>query len=360
MIEPRKKIKIVPITPIDNLIKPQVYKTKSNSNPSPVEYKKRSTRLEKIKSTFLYWSKNANIDSYSKIFQYERNPCGKLFFTFILIISLVLTCLLLSSNVNEYLRYEIVTSIEKIYEIPSEFPTVTICHVNPFKDWRSAFIINDVMEENNMSGSDAFYTNENFIKINELAKMKVANPAFNYSASFNRYDSNTAEDKPFKREHLGFFKYEIEYCHWKNKNRLYANACFTNLHQYYSYQYGNCYQFNSGFDMNNHPIELAKTTASSSGDDNFHIQIRRNKDENKNFSFDPYADGFVVFIHNKSFEPTYGDGVFVKTGEYSSIAVKRTFIHKEPYPYSECSDLTSYKSELYDFILSLNRQVDMF
>ena len=60
--------------------------------------------------------------------------------------------------------------------------------------------------------------------------------------------------------------------------------------------------------------------------------------------------GMIVFIHNSSFRPTSSDGVFLKAGVSNYISVKRTFLRNPPKPYTDCTDLTSYSSELFDFI----------
>ena len=47
----------------------------------------------------------------------------------------------------------------------------------------------------------------------------------------------------------------------------------------------------------------------------------------------------------------------------TSIQVERTFIQKQPQPYSDCIDLTTYSSELYDYISKIGqayRQQDCF
>ena len=51
-----------------------------------------------------------------------------------------------------------------------------------------------------------------------------------------------------------------------------------------------------------------------------------------------YDFGFVVFVHNSSFSLT--KEVFIKPGEKTFIQVERTFIQKQPKPYSDCIDLT--------------------
>ena len=72
----------------------------------------------------------------------------------------------------------------------------------------------------------------------------------------------------------------------------------------------------------------------------------------------------LIFVHNKSFRPReLEEAFFIKPGEWSTIGIKRTFVKNEPEPYTDCKDLTSYSSELYDLIITSNkkyRQKDCF
>ena len=72
--------------------------------------------------------------------------------------------------------------------------------------------------------------------------------------------------------------------------------------------------------MSKHFIELAETTADASGDDSFRIQVKPTY--SNRYAVEPYTgEGFVVFVHNKSFKPVYEDGVFVKQGEFNAIKI---------------------------------------
>ena len=48
----------------------------------------------------------------------------------------------ISSNINEYLGYDVTTSIKIITESKAEFPTITICNINPFTTNEGLDLIN--------------------------------------------------------------------------------------------------------------------------------------------------------------------------------------------------------------------------
>ena len=63
-----------------------------------------------------------------------------------------------------------------------------------------------------------------------------------------------------------------------------------------------------------------------------------------------------VFVHNRTLRPRFlSEGINAKTGDLTNIVIKRTFVENTPSPYTQCSDLTYYSSELYDHIIKSKR-----
>ena len=132
-----------------------------------------------------------------------------------------------------------------------------------------------------------------------------------------------------------------------------GSNCNNDLHWYWSYKYGNCFQFNAGLNYDNNNIDTRMTNGIANS-----LTIYINDFTNSNFtSFGNEGGlGIVVFVHNNSLKPReLEEGVYIKPGEKSFIGVKRTFVENAPLPYTQCQDLTSYSSVLYDFIINSNR-----
>ena len=75
------------------------------------------------------------------------------------------------------------------------------------------------------------------------------------------------------------------------------------------------------------------------------------------------STGMVVFLHNQSYAPADQDRINVETGKETNIGIKRTFTYNQAAPYSECVDLGSFRSDLYDFMKTSQyayRQTDCF
>jgi hypothetical protein len=83
---------------------------------------------------------------------------------------------------------------------------------------------------------------------------------------------------------------------------------------------------------------------------------------NQNSFITTSSIGGVVFVHESKFEPT--DGVFVESRKNTFISIKKTITQKYPSPYSDCINLDSYNSDLYDYITKSQqkayRQQDCF
>ena len=157
------------------------------------------------------------------------------------------------------------------------------------------------------------------------------------------------------RKNLGFDISQINLCSY---GQIKCNL--SDFHWYWSYDYGNCWQYNSGLNFKNSKIDF-KNTNLEGRDYGLYIVIFPLISKNKFMT--TWDNGMVVFLHNSSYKPTSADAVYVKPGEMSFIAIKRVFTYNYPYPYSGCTDLSTYSSVLYNYIIESNqvyRQFDCF
>ena len=94
--------------------------------------------------------------------------------------------------------------------------------------------------------------------------------------------------------------FEITNCLFDEKN------CENDFDWYFSYKYGYCYQFNTGF--NSAKLKTLKSDDSESGIKLFIFLL--------NFNKCPIfrSNGLKVFIHNQSSYPENSKGVLVKHG----------------------------------------------
>jgi hypothetical protein len=116
---------------------------------------------------------------------------------------------------------------------------------------------------------------------------------------------------------------------------------------YFSYDYGNCLQFNSGFNDSGSTFELNKVDTEGK-QHGFSIVFGPLYSSNKYLS--SHVDGLIVYIHNQSVLPS--KFATADIGKETNIVVGRTFKSMKEKPYSECQDVNTINSE----IVRLNKQ----
>ena len=140
------------------------------------------------------------------------------------------------------------------------------------------------------------------------------------------------------------------------------NPCSSaDFEWYFDFHYGNCFKFNTGINSSGHSVPLKYSIIP--GEENGLFLSFMLPDIANQLS---YGDtiGLRIFVHNSSFRPASSESIILKPGSLTNIAVKRTIINKEPFPYSECIDLASFKyTGKFSYILESTktyRQSDCF
>jgi len=283
------------------------------------------TKRTLLKETFVEFSKRTSVNAYGKIFVYE-NAFVQITWLLILLASLSLTAYVVASNLLTYLM-STVSQTEIVNETPTEFPAVTFCDNNPFTT--KEFPDTDFADPRN----EDFEGVKSCIQLGlRLASSPLYDDEYRKKLGLNIERINSI-NKPFLPDY--------ESCSFNGID------CSNDLHWYWDYDYGNCYQFNVGFNLSKHSIELKKSNraGSSSG-----LQVNVVPLTNSQLITSLYPSGMVVFVHNASMRPLKSSGIFIETGKKTFISVRRTFINNVGSAYTQCQDLTTYSSRLYDFI----------
>ena len=288
-------------------------------NCRPQLKQKNSSKLREI---FLEWSKRSSVDCYGKIFEYETHSV-RVVWLFIFVASVSFTAFIVNNTIMEYFDHEVVSQIRVVYEKPVEFPAVTICNNNPFttKEAREIFLQN-------------YYVP----MYKDIISWPHALKLFKMLAS----ETESLSDET--RKSFGLNMDNIQKCTYGGVE------CKNDLHWYWSFEFGNCFQFNVGLNLTNNEINR-KYSRLEGMNDGLKFEIFPFTIDNEWSKFQ-YDFGFVVFVHNSSFRPTMSDAVMVRPGEATHISIARTFISNTPFPYSSCKELTAYNSHFYTFILN--------
>jgi hypothetical protein len=285
--------------------------------------------MEKLKAIFMAWSQSVDINCYTKMMAYRPNYKVQFIWLIILIGSTGATFYFISKSLIDYLKYEVVSQTTVINEVPTQFPAVTFCDNNPLSTEKAQIYMESIADANGLS------LFQSPMELTYLSQLNASSPS-------------TSDETRMK---LGLSLGQIT-CFYA------TNDCKNDLHWFWSFDYGNCYTFNSGLNLTSQKINLKDAYKYGKG---FGLNVIVNLiDMNKYIGSD--AKGLVVFVHNSSFKPSSKE-VFVKPGELTHIQVERKFVEKQPSPYSECIELNSYSSELYDYIVNSGqkyRQQDCF
>ena len=292
----------------------------------------KSRKYQIVKETFLEWSSRTDMNNYGKIFDYRGNLFGQIIWILVFLILTGLTAILIQMSIAAYLSYSVTTSYDIIYESPTDFPTITMCFGSPFSTSKGNNLLSKILQDITRTGMIGmpYYGDD----VNNLAKMYVSNPSYG--------DEN--------RQQLGLSINDVSTCKFNNKD------CLTDLHWIWSFYYGNCFQFNSGLNLTNQKIDLVQSTRT---DPEYGLNIEFSFDycnpNNGSGNNQPPTLDFIVFVHNSSNRVSSSTTfVQVPLNFKLTLAIERTFFSKIAAPYSDCKDLSSYSSSLYDFIIQTN------
>jgi hypothetical protein len=178
-----------------------------------------------IKKILNDYSSRVTFQCFPKIFQ-TNSLLLQVMWTLVFFLFSMVTSGLVIKNLLEYFEYQVITQIKIVHEIPTEFPTVTICDANPFTTKEAEYLIRNVTLNEYGTGIENFtygQFDENLGNITELMRLSISG-------------LNETQKKA-----LGLRKEEIWRCIYDKRP---CNKT-ADLMWNFSYRWGNCYQFNS-------------------------------------------------------------------------------------------------------------------
>ena len=232
-------------------------------------------------------------------------------------------------TIQTYLSYEFATKVSIVQEIPTEFPSISLCNLK-------------LLNRSNPRTKD-YINNTNYIsKANNYEQIRFA----------VAYDLNLTKST---KQELGFKIENMLLPGFGNKWCLFNNVpCDENDFTYFfHHSFGNCYSFNIGYYENETKYETRKISISGE------INGLRMEFFLGDPSVDTVAessDGLVISIHNKSITPfSKGSTVLATAGFYTHIIVDRNYVKKLSKPYGSClddvSENSSFSSKYFDYIV---------
>jgi hypothetical protein len=264
--------------------------------------------VPELKDYFTEWSKGTTVHGYPNIFR-TNNTSTKTLWIVLLLLSTILCSFMIIESIMDYLSFDVVTQIRVIAETPAEFPTITICNSNPFNTNASYDLMTGIYLNKTDQNLNLFYN-------------QAKNPSF---GDENRHllSANISD--------------MIVYCEFS-----YEKCNYADFSRFYMTNYGNCYRFNSGFNLSDHkvPIKKMKRGGYSSSFD-IHLFLH----EDIRFPINENHTSFRVNIENSTYIPSiFSNIIQIKPGVHTEIQLKKVIKSKLPAPYSDCQE--KYPNEL--------------
>ncbi len=220
-------------------------------------------------------------------------------------------------EVFSYFSYQVNSHTKKFYEMPTVFPTVTICNKNMYTTEHAHNFVERTLAENNLTIETYFKTSHH---------MDI------YATSLNRNYSNAFRKKLGKsiNEFILFCKYDDEFCN------LTQNFIWV-----YDKNYGNCFKFNH---------DLHKPKMSTFSGKFYGLILTLDVDILKDLKIFSQNMGAVIKLENGSNE------LDLPISFETNIVVDRVYAKQLLSPYSLCFFENgewpkSFNTDLYDIFL---------
>ncbi|RNA26674.1 acid-sensing ion channel 1 isoform X2 [Brachionus plicatilis] len=247
----------------------------------------------------------------------------KIIWTILTILSTGVCAYLIAENIVNYFKYEVTTKTRVISEFKPLFPTVTICNSNYFTSEFSVGFI-DKLKNNSI----------------------LINPLTGQFELLAKIQSNQPELEYGKKNFGDSLNKLIVNC-----QSVYQPCNLSQFNFFLHTNYGNCYQYNSGFDLEGRKIDLS---TSMFADRLYGVKLILNVSVPDSLKFINPNSGALIFVHNHTTSPFMVDPIAVSPRTETNIALARTFYESQPKPYSKCdektNDINSYDSEYFKIV----------
>jgi hypothetical protein len=261
--------------------------------------------LNEIKETL----SSSSIHSFPNIVQTKFKSI-KFVWVICFLISSSACAFFITTSLNEYFEYDIVSKTNTKYKTKIDFPIISICETNPFSnDFAGEFI----RKEFNLNLSDFDYTQ--------------SASALNYDFLTRRYLASAMAMN---------YNESIRVKFGKNLDYLIMSCLFglveCNLTQdfeyYYDINYGNCFRYNIGQNL--------KQITNNGITNGLQLDLFVGKVEENDYLFS-IDSGINLFIENDKVESQLIEGIRISAGKKTLISLSKHSINYLPHPYSQCT-----------------------
>jgi amiloride-sensitive sodium channel subunit gamma len=265
----------------------------------------KKTKKSKIKEEIVDWCLSTTSHGIPA-FVRNQNKLIKVIWALSFLASSCFCAYLLVLSTIDYFNFPVSTSIKVITEQPAQFPTVTLCNLNPF-NYENPFVIETVKHFSTFN--QTYVSSHPLLYMGSFYKLTTG-VISNLTANIKKAVSIQLH------EMLIFCRFNLIECT--------ANE----FEWFFDFDYGNCYKFNpSG----------SKYVGKNGVEAGLQLELYVGNSSSENLV---HQRGIRVLVHNYSEKYLFmkDDGMNVAPGFQSSLSINRVFYNKKSKPYSECID----------------------
>ena len=292
---------------------------------------------------FRKWTESTTIHGFPNIFQ-TKSITIRIMWIICFLASNAFCCYIISTNIMNYFKYEVVTAIKNIQKDSLPFPAVTVCNANPFVTKEGLKYVSSFLQQNN-------FTNFPDLELNIFGEIDYPRIFFNYN--FIRYMTSTLS-KAIEAEMKKMFSFSFK--------EMFISCLFNlepcnenNWEWHYDYFYGNCYRFNTGKNFKGEKINISFINNAGKYNGLMLELFAGMPNNSKSLSL---TNGVDIFIDDNNFKPNPQRGFGVATGFSTNMAIEKIKTKLMPQPYSECVEnlesIDSFDSEYYNIVFRSN------
>ena len=296
------------------------------------------SKIKLIKKAFIDTVLSSTSHGIPNIFR-SNKTFFKVMWTILFILCFAVCCLSILVSVITYLKWDVVTSIDYISEIPTKFPAISLCNLNPFITDYAINLTTNIFIAQKLFSLMSLSPTIRDINVNSIINQNLIHS--------NLLTTSYTDDQ---RKQLSYpIEYMLLYCQFSLKD---CNA--SDFDWFYDPSYGNCFTFNSGRNSKNEKVNIMESTEPGS--------IRGLKlwlyIGYLNSYPSVFSSGIHVFAYNQtlSSKPRTAEGIDVSSGTHTNVIIKRVFDENLPSPFNDCklklNSIESSDSDLTKMIIN--------
>ncbi|XP_077992375.1 epithelial sodium channel subunit alpha-like [Glandiceps talaboti] len=240
-----------------------------------------------------------------------------------------------SKLLTNYYAYEVDVTFEIKFETNADFPAVTICNLNPFKNSKA---------QANQEILNLLSSNSTSRRRRNAARNKRSSSSnSNYtnwetmSLDYESFDSNF-ETMLFVYDTVASLNYSDRMLLGHEINDMLIDCTWkgypcgpSNFTRFYNYMYGNCYTFNSG--------DSGSLVQTNKPGPLYGLSLKLYVEQDEYIHSIRESAGIRVLIHSQDVMPFPEDNGFsISPGQETNVGIRKLSISRQPYPYGECKD----------------------